>query len=282
MLDSLRLFNPEVRGSGLLTSIAAVALLWRVPEVEAALKIAANAVGSDTDTIATMAGAIGGAAAPALPATEIQDLKLMQDETTRLVESATGKARPGHSYPDLLHWTAPRSQADALLQGPDSLVVAGLGVATALDGEPLRSPGGDFHWQWVGLDFGQSLFIKRRPNLEAVPPSRNEVRKARTTKAAKAPVEDAPVTVVESPSSVRPTVETAVVVEALPDSPGGKEQPPPPIDRGVKLEVVLAWLDDERLQSDESVGYVLRRVARDGTPEQLLLLIGTLRERLRQ
>jgi hypothetical protein len=61
-----------------------------------------------------------------------------------------------------------------------------------------------------------------------------------------------------------------------------QDQVPLPIDRGVKLEDVLAWLDDERLVSDASVGYVLRRVARDGTPEQLLLLVGSLRERLRQ
>jgi len=181
-----------------------------------------------------------------------------------------------------LHWTAPRSQADALLQGPDSLVVAGLGVATALEGEPLRSPGGDFLWQWVDLEFGQSVFIKRRPNLETVLPSRNEVRKTGTTKATKTPAKDAPVPVLERPRSVRPTVGASAAADVPSVSPEEDDQPPTPIDRGVKLEVVLAWLDDERLQSDESVGYVLRRVARDGTPEQLMLLIGSLRERLRQ
>jgi hypothetical protein len=32
---------------------------------------------------------------------------------------------------------------------------------------------------------------------------------------------------------------------------------------------------------DASLGYALRRVARDGTPEQLLMFVGALRERLR-
>jgi hypothetical protein len=64
--------------------------------------------------------------------------------------------------------------------------------------------------------------------------------------------------------------------------PEGVPSASKPLDRGVKLEDVLAWLDETKLQNDASLGYVLRRVARDGTPDQLALLMGTLRERIRR
>lgn len=54
-----------------------------------------------------------------------------------------------------------------------------------------------------------------------------------------------------------------------------------PLNRGVNLDDVLDWLASGRLNDDKALGYVLRRVARDGTPEQMLLLVGALRELLR-
>ena len=77
------------------------------------MRIAANELGTDTDTIATMAGAILGAATEADPPVEVLDADLFRSEADRLAEIAGGGKPPNHAYPDLLHWSAPMIRADA-------------------------------------------------------------------------------------------------------------------------------------------------------------------------
>lgn len=56
-----------------------------------------------------------------------------------------------------------------------------------------------------------------------------------------------------------------------------------PSDRGINLDEVLGWLGEiDRLDEDKYLGYVIRRATRDGTPEQMVLLLGAFRDRLRQ
>jgi hypothetical protein len=64
-----------------------------------AVGIAANAVGSDTGTIATMAGAIGGAVTSQPPTVQIQDFDLIRSETTRLVLLAGRSGASSGSLP---------------------------------------------------------------------------------------------------------------------------------------------------------------------------------------
>ena len=114
MVNGLRLRDPERRGSGMLTAVAATALAWCEPRPAEAMRIAANEVGTDTDTIATMAGAIVGAAADADPPVEVIDADLFRSEADRLATiAAGGYSPPSHQYPDLLRWSAPASRADA-------------------------------------------------------------------------------------------------------------------------------------------------------------------------
>ena len=166
IIDRLRLREKACRGSGLLTAVAAVGLTWCETQPEEALRIATNAIGTDTDTIATMAGAILGTIAQVEPPVKVLDADLFCSEADRLAEIAGGKQPPSHRYPDLLNWSAPRTHADALTCSESGgLHVLGLGPAKA-QSEPKASRQKDFSWQWLKLEIGQTLFIKRRKMLE--------------------------------------------------------------------------------------------------------------------
>ena len=128
VVDRLGLRKPQQRGSGILTAVAATALIWGESRPKEAMRLAANTLGTDTDTIATMAGAILGANAEADPPVEVMDASLFRAEAARLAEVSEGKRPPGHDYPDSLHWTAPRGQAHCLSVSDDGgLQVCGLG-----------------------------------------------------------------------------------------------------------------------------------------------------------
>ena len=165
----LRLYDPGCRGSGLLTSIAAAALTWCESQPEEALRIAVNQVGTDTDTIATMAGAILGVIAESEPPIEVMNAELFRSEADRLVKIAQGGTPPSHLYPDLLHWEGPKTRSDTLKQTEDGrLYVDGLGSAEALS-DPIESSDTKFNWQWIKLETGQDLLIKRRRKLACRP-----------------------------------------------------------------------------------------------------------------
>ena len=160
ILERLMLREPARRGNGMLTAVAAVGLVWCEPRPESALSIAANAIGTDTDTIATMAGAILGVNAETEPPVQILDADLFRFEADRLSQIAIGGQPPHHRYPDLLHWSAPKTRADALVRSASGEVyVRGLGRAELL-GDSIHSAKADFMWQWVKLDVGQTLLIK--------------------------------------------------------------------------------------------------------------------------
>lgn len=165
LVKELGLLDPARRGSGLLTAIASVALLWCEPRPAEALRIAANVIGSDTDTIATMAGAIVGATSDIDPPVEVLDAQLIVSEAERMAAIADGASGAGHTYPDLLSWSAPRTQADALVSGSDGLHVVGLGRVSRTLGEPMLANQGEFSWQWARLALGQTVLIKRRNEL---------------------------------------------------------------------------------------------------------------------
>ncbi len=154
----------------MLTAVAAIALTWWEPRPAEAMRIAANEVGTDTDTIATMAGAIVGAVADADPPVEVIDADLFRAEADRLAAiAAGGYSPPSHRYPDLLRWSAPASRADALISSKNGrLRVCGLGGVSEEKSEPIKSAHAGFLWQWIRLEYGQTLLIKRRVNVRSV------------------------------------------------------------------------------------------------------------------
>ena len=99
VVDRLRLRDQARRGDGTLTAVAAMGLIWCETEPERAMTVAANAIGTDTDTIATMAGAILGVVAEEDPPVEVLDGELFRSEASRLAEIACGGKPRGHRYP---------------------------------------------------------------------------------------------------------------------------------------------------------------------------------------
>lgn len=165
LVEMLDLKNPATRGAGTQTALAAVALSMLLPkrEPEDLLLSVANLLGTDTDSIASMAGALIGAITnydiPQLP----QDSQLIKQDAVRLYQLSQGDSVATFSYPGLIGWVPPKSAVDAVFVEGGKLVISGLGQAEPLTAtRPTGISRGDYVYQWVQLPFGQRLFIKRR------------------------------------------------------------------------------------------------------------------------
>ncbi len=168
VLEVLGCTSPEFRGAGYKTALAASVLahMYRECSPADALMLAANELDSDTDTIATMAGAILGACAEAEPEWTIQDRGYIVSEASRLARIAAGQPCESFVYPDLARWSPPANQHAAVGQlGDSSVALVGLGLVEA-EGDAYRS--GDSIWQWYKLPFGQTVLAKRKAALRMV------------------------------------------------------------------------------------------------------------------
>lgn len=168
VLEALGCTSQEFRGAGFKTALAAsvLAYMHRDGSPAKALAQAANELESDTDTIATMAGAILGGCAEVPPEWAIQDRDYIVREATRLARIAAGKTCESFVYPDLARWSPPANQHAAVGQLGDHVALAGLGLIQA-EGDAYRS--GDSIWQWYRLPFGQTVLAKRKAALPNVP-----------------------------------------------------------------------------------------------------------------
>jgi len=133
------------------------------------LQIVANLLSSDTDTIATMAGAILGAMPnqPA-PAGELQDRLLIEADAVRLHDISQHSSSQDFNYPDLLYWQPPKSPLDAIGRVGDGYAIQGLGVVHPL-GQVFPTRQGETGYQWFRLDSGQTLLCKRRAEPRLMP-----------------------------------------------------------------------------------------------------------------
>lgn len=166
LLHELGCMDVAERGSGTKTAVAAGSLAWLGrQEPLKALEVAVNVLGSDTDSIATMAGALIGAdrRVEELPPAVLDQRYILRD-AGRLERISSGSEGATFEYPDLLRWKAPRSQLDAVGDFSGALAVAGLGEASAIE-EPVIRDGDAHGWQWMTLRFGQTLIAKRRIRL---------------------------------------------------------------------------------------------------------------------
>ena len=270
----LKLCDPARRGSGILTAVAAVGLIWCESRPEEALKIAANAIGTDTDTIATMGGAILGATSETEPSVEVLDADVLRSESDRLAKIAYGDKPQSHKYPDLLHWFAPKTRSDTLVRRKDgNLCVLGLGPAVALD-EPIVSPRGDFQWQWLKLESGQTLLMKRRKNLvtEARKPN-TSLLVHQTTKPnamANSSVNELDFDVRQEKTNPQTSASTP---QAIP------EKPPKRITSDV-IRDSLEYIEKNK-SNDSIIGMSLRHFVNNGTRGQTTAFIAALIDLLR-
>lgn len=274
IVDSLDLRNPTCRGSGTLTTMAAVGLTWCETRPVEAMRIAANALGTDTDTIATMAGAILGATDEADPPIEVLDAELFRTEADRLTEIASGRTPSSHQYPDLLHWSAPKTRADALVQSDGIYVVRGLGRVAETPDEPLVGPKGKFQWQWIKLESGQTLLIKRRPRLaREIVSDRPSVGEKHENVTDKPAVKER-----GRGNSFKPPLGNRSVTGQPVVKPTRPAMASQPSDRSVAATLSLV---EEHINDDKVVGRALRIVVRKGTRGEIHEFTGKLIDLLR-
>ena len=274
LVERLKLRDPARRGSGMLTAVASVGLLWCETAPEEAMRIAANEVGTDTDTIATMAGALVGATADSEPPTEVLDAELLRSEANRLTGIACGEQPESFRYPDLLRWSAPSTRADSLVRTRDGvLCVRGLGRAEVVT-EPKSSPNGNFQWQWLALETGQTVLIKRRVDLACF----NDDTETLPTQPSLHPTSrnggdlQPPSQADQSAPDSRPPLQMAQQ-----ETPQATPEPPPSLDLQLALDYLAEHKDD-----DKALGAALRRVVNKGTTGQVAVFTAALIDELRK
>ncbi|MFK5892074.1 MAG: ADP-ribosylglycohydrolase family protein [Pseudomonadota bacterium] len=168
LVSSLGGLRDDQRGSGTKTAILASALAWmyRNDNPEVALQASANLLNSDTDTIGTMAGAILGAGISNKPRIRVEDQDYIDSEALRLYQISCGKQVSSFQYPNLYNWSPPKAQLDALGMVGDKLCLAGIGYGTTVSELYASRSSPNIMWQWVKLDFGQTVLVKRREELK--------------------------------------------------------------------------------------------------------------------
>jgi ADP-ribosylglycohydrolase len=165
-------FAPRSRGAGDVTAMLALWIAWVYREDPVAgLLLCARAVGSDTDTLATLAGALLGAVAGAEPPEPLLDAELIRREAERLHALSQGARLASFPHPDPLHWQPPANLSDAVGLIDGDPAIAGLGPAKAL-AAPIEGTGKEpALWQWLETAYGQRLLVKRRAELVELPES---------------------------------------------------------------------------------------------------------------
>ena len=172
------------RGSGTATAVAALAIAAALQDepVEAVL-LACRRTKTDTDTIATMVGALvgatGGALPPELPLADdgedpstVGDVEYQTAVAIRCAQLAAPDSEhdvTAFGYPDLLTWSAPTTQLDAIGRGPTGLVLAGLGTLSPLGAATTDNRGNQ--WQWHRLEYGQTVLVKMRSQPAQLKPT---------------------------------------------------------------------------------------------------------------
>jgi ADP-ribosylglycohydrolase len=171
LVEALDAFTPEHRGSGTKSVLLGVALAWtHQTDPVSAIREAALCIGSDTDSIATLAGALLGAGCEDRPPGPISDESYIVREAIRLSEIAAGRRVSSFRYPNLLKWVAPSPTA-VVGKVNGSIGVAGLGLAVGTGGVIEAHGKSAGRWQWVGLEFGQQILARVSDPLPKLKPS---------------------------------------------------------------------------------------------------------------
>ncbi len=166
VLQRIGCLTDKYRGSGFKTALAALVLsrLHSPETVADAMIQAANELDSDTDTIATMSGALLGILAKHEPSWKVQDIEYLRSEAKRMADIASGATAHSFPYPDVALWKPPTNQSDAVVMWKGELALIGFG---ALEPQGPEYASETSVWQWFGLPFGQSVLAKRRKTIRS-------------------------------------------------------------------------------------------------------------------
>jgi len=165
--NAINALDPSVRGSGAKTALLATFVGYYFSKNPMkGIEVCGNTLGSDTDTIASMAGALLGACSNAEPPQRVLDQEYIEHQALRLYDISSGKKVKPFSYPDLLHWGLPKSQVDFIGIFNNKFAISGLGEVSP-SGEKITHKMGNnlYIWQFAQTSFGQTLLLKYREKL---------------------------------------------------------------------------------------------------------------------
>jgi len=165
-VSELKGYDESTRGSATKTALLAstLAYLFRT-DPEGAVVTSANTLGSDTDTIGTMAGALLGATVPDKPNGPLLDQSYICAEAARMYKIGLGLPSHTFAYPDLLNWNPAPSPLDFIQATDNGYVFSVLGNIAPCANSVVADTN-DFSWQWFKTSFGQSLLVKSRKNIK--------------------------------------------------------------------------------------------------------------------
>lgn len=269
LVTRLALRSPESRGSGTSSAVAALAVSLAGSEYpREILRLIVGALGTDTDTIATMAAALVGAVTAETPPGPIMDRDYIAAEAARLAGIALGEqTESGFSYPDLLRWDPPRTQADALGVIGQTPALAGLGLCEKLETAASTSA---FTWSWATLDLGQTVLVKHRVPLKELLESQRPAPRAASSTA----------TQMGQPQDPDPGIVQLDDVEN-PQRPNlSEEHQKSPTSQDVNVDAMLTWLRRQGY-TDSAIGYAVRRISEVGTREQMIAFTATLQAEIK-
>lgn len=259
-IEAMGLRDSKSVGSGTSTVIAALALAAAFPtDPAAATLLASHALGTDTDTIATMAAALIAAAHPRPLPGPVQDEEYLRTTAARLSAVALGHQVRPFGHPDLLRWKPPQSQLDAVGLADEAPALGGLGWIE-FTGEHYTSR--DSVWSWVRTSFGTTLLVKHRNELRRLPdgnwPATRDDAYPRTADAHDSP----------TPS------DSYLFTDALATEPAEPAPSPENARLGAPLDTVRKL--SHGTADDEQLGRLVRETAQAGDRDHLVLLVGAL------
>lgn len=154
-------------GSSVKTTIlaAAAALLFQNEDPVSCLQTTASVFNSDTDTIATMTGALLGAFVNNEPNFPIQDKDYLKKEAIKLYNIAHKIPEKNFSYPSILKWTSPRTSIEQVKNYNNAYYIDGLCRIRLKD---KKYSNNSTIWQFAETDFGQTILVKRRKDTVQV------------------------------------------------------------------------------------------------------------------
>lgn len=162
ILEITGCLTDKYRGSGIKTALvsAVLAHIYQYDNIESALVCAANEIDSDTDTIASMCGALLGAYSEQEVTWPLQDRDYLISESMRLANIERSNSQRSFEYPKIQSWIPPYKQNDAVGIVENNFALVGLGMLTNIDERYYEA--NNACWQWFKLPFGQTILVKRK------------------------------------------------------------------------------------------------------------------------
>lgn len=223
---ALDAYAPDKRGDSIRTAVLSQVLVWLYgSEPDAAMIVVANELGTDTDTIATVYGALAGIIVGAPPPASPLDAKYMTIEARRLVALSKGHQVEQKKYPDLFTWDPPKVGVECVRREGDKYVMAGLALVLQPQSDlfPNRGHSG-IGYRYFISSFGQTFLCAVRADESTTTMAKSEGRRRTFDKASpKIPKQTARTTKPSGPH--RSTTEINQLFDLLKYDEKGKARP---------------------------------------------------------